>query len=158
MSIIFYKKEVGVPLGSNINTANTTNILACSESHELITLLSPDSAIEVAATPFDEAVAGSIEAAGDSLEVDFAGKSFNHHVFSFTVASINTSVELAIFGKAGAEATESNVGEVNSTITANGRYTVRVNDTPLAKVYLKVVAEVGGTSVVISDVVYKGSN
>ena len=113
---------------------------------------------EVTDTRLQSSVAGTLTAPSTQLDVSLAGKRIKNHVFTFTVATINTNVTIGIFGKAGSEAGSARTGEQDFVITANGRFMIKVKDTPLSEVSLRMVGESGGAAVVISDIEYLGTD
>lgn len=113
---------------------------------------------EITDKRLQSSVAGTLTAPSTQLDVSLAGKIIKNHVFTFTVASIDTDVTIGIFGKAGSEATSSRSGEQDSVIDVNGRFMIKVKDTPLSEVSLRMVGESGGTAVVISAIEYLGTD
>ena len=107
---------------------------------------------------FTDVIAGTLSTPAADGEADLGGRYLKNHVFTFTVANIETDVTVGIFGKANGEVSFSQSGENNSLITANGRYLVRISNTPLEKIALRLVAETGGTAVTIENIKYRGSN
>jgi len=99
---------------------------------------------------------GSLNVEGEEAPVDNSKLGNIHHVFTFTLAGVGTNVIVGIFGKAGGETLRSQVSQNLSTITSNGRFAVKIPNTPLSDVALKLVTITGGTPV-IDDVEYIGS-
>lgn len=107
---------------------------------------------------FTNSPAGTLTAPDQEAVVALGARYLKNHVFTFDVATIDTSVEVGIFGKASGETVRSQAGQNNAVITADGRFMVKVSSTPLSEVSLKLVAETGGTAVEISNITYRGQN
>jgi len=100
----------------------------------------------------------TLSAPGEEEVIDISSTYLKNHVFTFDVATIDTDVTVGIFGKAVGEGTRSQSGDNNSVITANGRFTVKIKNTPLSDVALRLVAETGGAAVTIANIEYRGMN
>jgi hypothetical protein len=112
---------------------------------------------EITDKVLQQSVAGTLSVIGTELAVALANKRIKNHVFTFDVLNIDDDVTVGIYGKANGEATFARAGEQDALITANGRYMLKVKDTPLSDVALRLVDENGGTAVTIENIEYLGT-
>jgi hypothetical protein len=143
----------GSPLGDPTDAPATLPATAAAAS--MIALLK---ALVNIFVHFTESVAGTLSAPATELAASFGARYLKNHAFTFDVANIDTDVTVGIFGKVNGETDFAQAGQANATITANGRYLVKITDTPLSDVALRLVAETGGTAVTIENIEYRGSN
>ena len=110
---------------------------------------------------FESLDIGTLSAPTDVATVDLSanGKNIKNHVFTFNIATIDTTVDLTLEGSVdgGTNFVQLAADGEDTQYDANGNYMLRVSGAPLTDVQLTFKAEAGGTAAVISNIDYRGS-